>query len=342
MKHILFAKAMRPTSGMRTRRLLSVALVGAVFVVGTATGQEHSASYPNRSVRIVVPAGAGGTIDVIVRSLVDTLSTGLGQPVIVENRAGAGGMIGMNMVAKSAPDGYTIGLGHVGPNAIAPLLQKAVPYDPVADFQPVSLVAEMPLILVVNKSSGITTLKEFIARAKSQSGGLTYGSQGAGSFSNVTGELFARESGAKLVHVPFKSAPESLQELLAGRLDSALSVYQDVSSNIKAGKIQALAITSAKRHPLLPDVPTVGELGFPALEAVGWMGIFLPAHTPKPIVDKIHDQVVVATNSAAFRARISNMGFLALASTPEQLAERVKADTVRWGAVIKQAGISAN
>jgi tripartite-type tricarboxylate transporter receptor subunit TctC len=282
---------------MCCRVISCIAVTSAAWFAGPAAGQDRAATYPTRAIRFVVPSRPGGTIDTIVRSLSEPMSTGLGQPIIVDYRAGAGGVVGMTAVARSAPDGYTMGLGQVGPNAIAPSIQQQFPYDPIADFQAVSMVAEMPLILMVNRDSHITSLKEFVAQGKSRPEGLTYGSTGIGSFSNVTGELFAKESGAKLVHVPFKAAPEAVQELLSGRLDATLSTYTDISQHIKSGKLQALAITSAKRNPLLPDVPTVAELGYPGLEAVGWFGVFLPARTPKPIVDKIHDQTRVTIRS---------------------------------------------
>jgi tripartite-type tricarboxylate transporter receptor subunit TctC len=334
-----------PKGGARrcvsTGHLLWRLWAGSLLILATFNAPAQS-TYPTRAVRLIVPYSAGGTTDVIARLFMDRVAAELGQPVVVDNRGGAGGTIGMAAVARALPDGYTIGFGNSGPNAIAASFQKDLTYDPIRDFQAVALVAEMPLLLIVNAASPLQSLADFVKSAHGRPEAVSFATTGVGSFSHVTGELFARAAGIKLLHVPYKSGAESMQDLLAGRVDSTFSTYLDAAPHLKAGKVRAIAITSASRLPLLPDVPAVGEKMIPGFEAVGWFGVLAPAGTPRPIIDRLSRDLDEASKNESVRSRLASLGFVPAVSTPEQFAARIKADVAKWASLIKQPGVTLN
>ncbi|WP_197500426.1 Bug family tripartite tricarboxylate transporter substrate binding protein [Caballeronia udeis] len=296
---------------------------------------------------MVVPYPAGGTTDIIARVLMSKVSTGLGQPVVLLNRPGASGELGMDIVAHSRPDGYTVGFGNNGPNAIAPsvrekLGQQKLAYDPVRDFQPVALVAEQPLILVVNASSPAKTVNDFVREAMAHPGAISFGSTGIGSFSHVTGELFATAANVKLVHVPYKGAPEALQDLLAGRINSMFATYLDASPYLKSGKVIALAVSSINRLPFLPEVPAIAETAIPRFSAVGWFGVLAPAGTPRVVVERLHQQIATAASLPDVREKLLSLGFIPAVSGPDQFANRIKTDVAKWDALMKQPNVNLN
>jgi tripartite-type tricarboxylate transporter receptor subunit TctC len=331
----------RPAQALSGRSLRRIACAACLLLAGLASSAEEG-GFPGKAIRLVVPYPAGGTTDVMARVLMEPVSASLGQPVVVDNRAGAGGTIGMNIVAHAAPDGYTIGFGNSGPNAIAPSIQQKMPYDVIRDFQPVALVAEMPLVLVVNANSAYASLDDYIEAARKRPGTVNFASSGLGSFSHLTGELFAQAAGIKLVHVPYKGGPEAMQDLLAGRTDSSFNTYVDAIAQIRAGKLRALAVTSAQRLPQLPEVPAIAEHAVPGFDAVGWFGMMVPAHTPMPVVERLHGELEAASKIESVRSRLIALGYLPVISTPAEFAERIRSDTARWAAVVKEAGLQLN
>ena len=326
---------------MRLRRIrpaivLLATLLG--FVAGPSAAQD---AFPSKTIRLVVPYPAGGTTDIMARLLMEKASASLKQPVVIDNRAGGGGTIGMTAVARATPDGYTIGLGNNGPNAIAPNLPDKPGYDPIQDFRPISLIAEMPLLIVVNASSPYHSLSDFIRAAKAKPGTLNFASTGPASFGHVTGSLFAREAGLNLVHVPYKGGAEYFQALLGGQIESLFGTYLEAAPHLKSGKLRALAVTSASRHPQLPDVPAVSET-LAGFDAVGWFGFLAPKGTPQPVIDRLHSEIAAATRDPGVRARMAELGFVPQLTTPTEFGERIRADLTKWGGLVRTPGVVLN
>ena len=317
------------------RRLLAAAAVACV--AGTAQAQS---GFPSRPLRIVVPFPPGGSTDLLARRLGEKLSPALGQPVIVENKPGAGGTTGADFVAKSAPDGHTLLMGVTGSNAIAASLFSKLPYDPLKDFAPVSVVVSAPLVLAVNASSPIRSTRDYLAAARAKP--LTYGTPGNGTSMHLTGEMFDQAAGVKLTHVPYKGSAPALNDLLGGTLDSMFGDFLVLLPQIKAGKVTPLAVTSSRRHPLLPEVPTVAESGLPGLagfEASSWQGLFAPAGTPREVVARLNAEVVKALEAADIREFFGSQGFIVGGSTPEQFKAFIETEVPKWGRVVKAANV---
>lgn len=295
--------------------------------------------YPNKPVRIVVPYPPGGATDILARQLSTRLGEQLGQSIVIDNRPGAGGGIGTAIVAKAAPDGYTIVFGNLGPNAINPSIYPNLSYDAEKDFAPICVVVNTPLILVVRPQSGIKTLGELIALGKAQPGKLFYGSVGIGAASHVASELFNIVAGTKFMHVPYKgSAPASLGAI-AGEVTMYFGTGPEMTTHIKSGVLRALAISTSSRSPAMPDLQTVAEAGLPGFAVDVWFGLLAPAGTPRPIVDKVNRAVGAVLQNPEMRARLIEMNAVPAFNSPDEFSAQIKADIVKWGKVVRQANI---
>ena len=302
-----------------------------------AYGQD---AWPTRPVRMILPFPPGGGTDILGRLIAERLSAGIGQPVVTENRGGAGGNVGAEAAARSAPDGYTIVL--VAPSlAISPTLYSKINYDPVKDFAPISLVATVPNVMVTQPSLP-GQLQEFIAFVKAKPGALNFGSGGAGTSNHLAGELFNIVTGARLVHVPYKGVNLAMQDVLAGNVHLVFIGIPAAAPHIKAGKLRALAIVAPQRSSALPDVPTVAEAGLKDFEVTTWYGILAPAGTPQPVVRRLNAELVKIMHAPEMKEKLTATGTEPLTSTPEEFAAYIKREIAKWGDVIRKAGVKAD
>ncbi|GAA0580585.1 tripartite tricarboxylate transporter substrate binding protein [Craurococcus roseus] len=327
---------------LRRRALLGVsALLPATTFPGArraAHAQGDAASWPTRPVRIVVPFPAGGTTDLLARILADALGARLGQPVVVENRGGAGGNIGADAVAKSN-DGHTLLMATIGTAAINyGLYRHTMPYKP-EDLAAVSNMAAVPNVIVAAPNVEARTLADVVALAKRRRDGLTIGSSGNGTSLHLTGELLKQAAGIDLVHVPFRGSGPMLTEVIAGRVDLAVDNLPSSLGHIRDGRMRALAVTTEKRAPALPDTPTTREAGFPSVDAVAWFGIQVPARTPRPIIERLAAEIQAAVRDPAVRAKIEEQGAEPIGDTPEQFEAYIKREIARWGEVVRRAKV---
>jgi len=293
-------------------------------------------------VTIIVPFSAGGTTDILARIVGQGLQTELGQPFVVDNRAGAGGNIGASLAAKAPADGYTLFMGTVGTHAINQALYKKMPFDPVKDFAPISRVATVPNLLVAHPSQPYKTVKELIAYAKANPGKVTFGSPGSGASPHVSGELFKSMTGTDLLHVPYKGSAPAMTDLLGGQISIMFDNMPSAIQHVRSGKLRPIAVTTAKRSPELPDVPTIAEAGVPGYEAMSWFGMFAPAATPKPVLDKLNAALVKVLNQPDVKKKIAEQGGDVVAETPAQFAAFIKAESAKWGKVVKESGATVD
>lgn len=296
------------------------------------------AQYPNKPIKMVVPFPAGGTTDIMARAMAAELQKSFGQAVIVENKAGAGGNIGSDFVAKSAPDGYTLLMGTVGTHAINVSLYPKMPYDAVKDFVPVSLVAAVPNVLTAAPTFPINSVKDLIDAAKKDPNKITFASSGSGTSIHLSGELFKQLAGVQMTHVPYKGSSAALPDLMSGQVDVMFDNAPSVMPHIKGGKLKAIAVTSSKRSPALPNVPTIAEVGLPAFEASSWFGVLAPAGTPKDIVDKLSQAIVRSLQTTEIKERLASQGADAVGNTPEQFSAHIKSEIDKWAKVVKASG----
>ena len=296
------------------------------------------AQYPNRTVKLVVPFPPAGATDVVGRIVAQKLGERLGQSVVVENRPGAGGSIGSDMVAKSAPDGYTLLIATSSTHSIGPVLQK-LPYDPLRDFAPITHVANVPNVLVVSPTLPVNSVQELIALAKSKPGQLNYASSGVGTIVHLNAELFKLLSGTDLVHVPYKGTALSIPDVANGSIAMLFDSLASVQPHIRAGRVRPLAVNAQTRSALMPDVPTLAEAGMPAFDRYTWFGMFAPAGTPKEIVDRVQAEVLAALKAPDLLERFAAAGAEPVGSTPAQFVERIKSDAAKWSEVIKAANV---
>ena len=323
---------------MRQLYWLVTALAAATLLAAGAVG----AAYPERPVRLVVPFPAGGGADFMARALAQRLSAQLGQPVVLDHRAGAGGTIAAEVVAGAAPDGYTLVFGTVGTHAINATLYARLRYDPVKDFAPVSLTHLAPRVLVVHPSVPARTVAELIALAKAKPGELTFGSAGSGGTNHLSGELFKSMAGIDLVHVPYKgSAPASI-DLLGGRITMVFDSIVAWGDHIKAGKVRALGVTSPRRSAALPDVPTIAESGLAGFDVANWLGVLAPAGTPKEVIARLNAEIKVAMADPEMQRQLVAAGIDPTYSTPEAFAELIRADIAKWAKIVKASGARAD
>ena len=316
------------------------------FTLALALGASAAAplalaqSYPSRPVTLVVPFPPGGGTDTGGRVIAEQLSRRWGQTVIVENKGGAAGQIGADLVAKAKPDGYTLLLGNIGTQAINPSLYAKLPYDPDKAFAPVSLVAELPLVMMVNPAVAARTPAEFIALAKAQAGKLSYSSSGAGGAPHLVAEMFKDQTRSFIVHVPYRGGGPAIADLLAGHVDLSFMTALEASGHIKAGKLRALAVTSDKRLPALPDVPTLAEGALPGFNAISWIGMVAPAGTPQDIVEKIAADVRAVLADDAVKARFAALGGVPHATSPQEFGKLIAADRARYAEIIRSRRIT--
>jgi len=315
-------------------------MVGAALVPWPAPAQTAD-GWPNKPLRFILPFPPGGGTDILGRLIADRMTASLGQPVVTENRGGAGGNVGAEAAARSAPDGYTLVL--VAPSlAISPSLYSKLNYDPVKDFAPVSLVATVPNVMVTHPSVPANTLAEFIRFAKTKPGGMNFGSGGSGTSNHLAGELFNIVAGVKLVHVPYKGVNLAMNDVLSGQIHLVVIGVPAAAPHIKAGKLRALALVAPQRASALPEVPTVAEAGLPNFEVTTWYGILAPAGTPKPIVTRLNAELVKIMHAPEMKDRLATMATDPVTSTPEEFADYIKREIVKWGEVVRQAGLKAD
>jgi tripartite-type tricarboxylate transporter receptor subunit TctC len=316
---------------MRRRFVMALALCAAL-PAGAQTG------YPDRPVRIVVPFAAGGAVDILTRVLAQPLSQALGQQVIVDPRPGAGGNVGVEHVAKSPPDGYTLVMATTGTHTINPGLYSKLPFDAVRDFRPIGTIASVPNILVVHPSVPAKTVADLVALAKAKPGQLNFASFGNGTSNHLSGELFKTEAGVDVVHIPYKSAPQAVADLVAGQVAFAFVNAPLALPQVHAGKLRALAVTGDKRSPVAPELPTMIEAGMPGFVVESWYGLMAPAGTPDDVVQRLHRETVGVLKRPDVREAFAKQGADVEASTPAELAAMVRSGIARWTDVIRRSG----
>jgi len=322
----------------RSRFLVAVASAVVGIALAFPALSQAPAAYPNRPVKLVVPFPPGGPLDIVGRAIAQKLSEAWGQAVVVDNRPGAGGNIGADIVAKSPPDGYTILMGALSTHAVNPSLYAKMPYDAVADFAPITLVAVTPNVLVVNASLPVDSAKEFIAYAKANSGKLAFGSGSNGSAGHLAGELFKVDTGADITHVPYKGGAPATQALLAGDTQFMFDNLANAMPQVKAGKFKALAVTTAQRSKLAPELPTMAEAGLPGFDISTWFGLFAPAGTPKDLIAKWNGEVAKILTSPEMREKLIAQGAEPAPTTPGEFAAFVKNEITKYAKIVKASG----
>ena len=311
----------------------------ALLLALTAGAQAQN--YPAKTIRIVVPFAPGGNVDINARAVAPGLTELLGQPVVVDNRAGAGGMIGGEIVAKAAPDGYTIGMASNSVYSVAPNVFAKPLYHPLRDYAAISGISNVPFVLVIHPSVPAKTFKEFVALVKTKPGQMTMATAGTGTSNHLVGELTQMNAGIRMTGVPYKGSGPALIDLLGGQVDSHIDQLTASMGYVRSGKIRALAVTTDKRAPLLPDVPTLAEQGLKGFDATTITGLLAPAATPKDIIDRLHSAVVKVTAQQTLRDRFAALGATTLGNSPAEFADYIKQDYAKWQKVVKEANIRA-
>ena len=322
-----------PLARRRLFRLMAAASLAAAALPVCAQ------SWPDKPVRVVVPAPAGSSLDVIVRGMGEILKTRWGQPLVVENKPGAGGTIGMDLVAKAAPDGYTLGIGFNGPIAFGPFMFKKMPYDPAKDLLPIVLTTSQPNVLAVPANHPAKDLKEFVAWAKAQGNKVSYASVGPGSSSHLSMELFKSTAGFEATHVPFGGSPPAALSVAQGETQALMAVEPALLSLVQGGRLKLLAVTSPQRLAARPDLPTVAESGLPGFDALAWNGLFAPAGTSAEIINRINADVNVALADSAVRQNMTKQGLIVGGGSAAQFKSFIDAESRKWGAIITKVGI---
>ena len=320
-------------------RITCVTLTTCVLVAGAASAQPN---YPSKAIRYVVPFPAGGPLDIVARAIGQDLNKAWNQPVIIDNRPGAGGNIGADYVAKAAPDGYTILMGAVSTHAINPTLYSKLPYDPIKDFAPVTLITSVPNVLVVHPSLPVKTVKDLIALAKARPGQLNFASGSTGSAGHLAGELFNSMAGVQMTHIPYKGAAPAVIDLIAGHVSLMFDNLASALPNIKAQRVRAIAVTTLTRSPLLPIVPTISESGLKGFDVSTWFGIFAPAGTPPELVNKLNVEVVRILHTNEMRERLAALGAEPAGNKPDDFLAFIKAEIPKYAKVIKASGARAD
>jgi tripartite-type tricarboxylate transporter receptor subunit TctC len=312
------------------------------FLLATCANSAALAqTYPTKSIRMIVGYPPGGGTDIVGRMVAQKLGESFGQTVVVDNRGGATGNIGTELAARAAPDGYTILMGNVAPNAINVSLYSKLAFDPVKDFEPVSLVASTPNILVVHPSLPVKTVSDLVALAKARPGALNYPSAGIGSSSHLAGELLAILAGINIVHVPYKGGGPALVDLLSGQMQIMFATMPAAMPHVKAGKVRPVAVTSARRSQAMPGLPTIAETGVKDYAAATWYGVLAPARTPRPVVTRLHGEIVKILSAPETKERLLAQGFEPVGSSPDEFGAYIKSEIAKWGKVIRAAGIRA-
>jgi tripartite-type tricarboxylate transporter receptor subunit TctC len=307
----------------------------ATLASGAALGQ----AYPTKPIRLIVPFPAGGAVDISARAIGTELTKSLGQPVVVENRPGAGGNLAAEAAARAAPDGYTLFMATSAILAVNPVLYAKVPFDPVKDFAPISVVVSSDNILIVHPAVPANSVGELIALAKANPGKYSYASSGVGSSTHLAAEMFKMMAGVDLLHVPYKGGPPGVVDLLAGQVNMIFDLVPSALPHIRSGKVRALGVAGAQRSPLLPAVPLISDVGLPNYQSSVWFGLVAPAGTPAEIVSRLSAEVAKGAQQAEFRDRLTGMGYDVTSTTPEQMAELIRTDIPKWARVVKTNGI---
>jgi tripartite-type tricarboxylate transporter receptor subunit TctC len=328
-----------PEDGMFLR--LSLIAILVALVLGDLSRPVVAQTYPNRPITLVVPFPPGGSTSIVGRTIAEKMSEILGQQIVVDNRGGAGGTVGTRAAAKSAPDGYTLLLGYTGTLAIAPTLYPSAGYDPRKDFAPVGMIGHAPNSLVVHPSTPAKTVQELVAHAKANPGKVNYGSAGVGTVSHVSGEYFASAADIKLVHIPYKGTGPALADLIGGHIPMAFAPIPATHGPVSQGLLRGLAVTSAKRSTLVPDLPTIQESGIKDFEASLYYGIVAPAGAPRPIIDRLNEALRKALATADVQKRLANDGAESTPGSPEEYAAHIDRDEKRWSVVVKASGATA-
>jgi len=323
------------------KRFLSLLLSSLLLVVAAASALAQG-NYPDRPVRIIVPFPAGGPADALARIVGERLAQSLGKPFVIENKAGAGGNIGMEQGARAAPDGYTLTLAPVGNLTVAPALYAKLPYDPVKDFAPITVLAVVPNVLIVHPSVPAKTVAELVALAKAKPGSLNYASPGNGSIPHLAAELFKRVAGVDVVHVPFNRVAPATNAVLSGEVQMFFAQSSSALPQWRAGKVVALGVATRKRLASAPELPTIAEQGFPDFEATSWYGLVAPAGTPSSIVERLHGEIVRALALPEVRERIAGLGAETVGNSPSEFAAMQKAEAARWIKIAREANIHAD
>jgi len=323
------------------KRFATLVLTALCVMQAHHVAAQAQGAYPNRPIRLLLPASPGGPVDVIARTIFSGLSEALGQVIVIDNRPGAGGIIGAEIVVRAAPDGYTLMFAHSGPLAIETALHSKLSYHPLKDFAPVSLVAASPYALIVNNATPARSVKELVALARSQPGKLHYASGGLGTGLHMAGELLNLAAGVKITHVPYKGAGPGIAALMSGEVNMMFNGVSSALPHVKAGRVRALAISSAQRAPLLPDLPTVAESGL-RYDTSGWYGLVAPAGTPKAVTGKLQASLHQAINKPEMKSRLSAQAIDGIASTPEQLTKHLREEIAKWTTVVKSAGLKVD
>ena len=327
--------------GVRAGRMVIAAAVALILARGGSLAQTATDSYPTKPIRFILPFPPGGGTDILGRIVAERLTSSLGQPVVLENRGGAGGNVGAEAAAKAAPDGYTIVL--VAPSlAISPSLYTRLNYDPVKDLAPISLVGTVPNVLITHPSLPAQTLAEFIALAKTKPGGMNFGSGGSGTSNHLAGELFNNVAGVRLVHVPYKGVNLAMNDVLGGQIQLVVIGIPAAAPHIKAGRLRAFGVIAPQRSPALPEVPTVAEAGLSNFEVTTWYGVLAPAGTPRPIIGRLNAELVRVMHAPDLQARFAATGTEPRTSTPEEFADYIRQEIAKWGKVVRDANLKAD
>jgi tripartite-type tricarboxylate transporter receptor subunit TctC len=328
----------KPRSRLRrtqkVRRLARIAMMLVTSVAAVGAYAAEAQKYPERPLRLLVPYAPGGSVDIIGRIIAQKLTDSLGQQVVVDNRPGGGATIATGLLARARPDGYTLLLADIAFGA-SPALVAKLAYDPIRDFQPVTLVAVLPSILVVDTTLGVTSVSEFVALAKSRPGKLNYSSAGIGSMNFLAAELFKSDTGIDVVHVPYQSGGQAITAILGGQTQMVITTIPPVLQHVKAGKVRGLAVAGSKRQPSLPEVPTFGEAGFGGFDVSLWQGILVPAGTPQEVVSRLNSEVNRMLAQPDVRARLADLGAEPAGGSPQQFAAFIKTEITRWTKLIK-------
>jgi len=330
------------TSTLRAPRRRALAVLLGVLCAAVPAAAHAQQAWPSRPVTLVVPFPPGGGTDTGARIVAQKLGQKWGQTMVVENKGGAAGSIGADFAAKAKPDGYTLLMGNIGTQSINPSLYKKLPYDPDRAFAPISLVAELPLVMLVNPDVPAKTAKEFIAYAKSRPAKLSYSTSGAGGSMHLAGEMFKSESGTFVLHVPYRGGGPAISDLMAGHVQLSFATALEASGFIKSGKLRALAVTGDKRIPALPDVPTLAESALPGFNSISWIGILAPAGTPKDIVDKVAADLREVLSAEDTKKKLLDLGALPAPNTPAQFARLIDDDRRRYAKIIQERGITVD
>ena len=335
-------KMIETSAGASRRRFMAGAAAAALFAGALPSAMAESASsFPSKPITIIVPFSAGGTTDILARLIGQKLTERWKVAVVVDNKLGAGGNIGTAQVARSAPDGYTLVMGTIGTHAINPSLYASMPYDALKDFAPITRTAMVPNVLVVNPASPFNTVKEMIDYGKANPGKLTFGSSGHGSTLQLSGELFKMMAQVDMVHVPYKGSAPAVADLLGNQITMIFDNMPSSLPHVKAGKLKALAVTSSTRVAQLPDVPTLSEAGVPGYEVMSWFGLWAPAKTPQPIVEKLNQEIVEILKAPDVQQKISEQGAIPSPESPADFDRFIRAETEKWNKVVKAAKLQA-